>query len=95
MTVRLTELAVRDLADTRDHCRAIGEDVAHQFLDQLDLTMDRLLTFPNGAPPVEGFPGIRRARMRQFPYGVFYRLDGIDILILRILHSRRDASGVG
>lgn len=95
MTVRLTELAAGELAEIRNHYRAIGEDLEHRFLDQLDLVMERLLTFPNGAPPVDGFPGVRRARMRQFPYGVFYRLDGHDILILRVLHSRRDAPDVG
>ncbi len=95
MTVRLTEPAVGDLTESRDHYRAIGEDLEQRFFDQLDLVVDRLLTFPNGAPPVDGFPGVRRARMRQFPYGVFYRLDGDDILILRALHTRRDASDVG
>ncbi|MFZ2965185.1 MAG: type II toxin-antitoxin system RelE/ParE family toxin [Rhodoglobus sp.] len=95
MTVRLTEPAFGDLAETREHYRAIGGDLEQRFFDQLDLVVDRLITFPNGAPPVDGFPGVRRARMRQFPYGVFYRLDGDDILILRVLHTRRDASDVG
>lgn len=90
MTVRLTELAVSDLADAREHSLGIGDEWGLRFLDQLDLVVDRLLAFPNGAPPVDGFPGGRRARMRQFPYGVFYRLDAGDILILRVLHSRRD-----
>ena len=94
MTVRLTGPAFGDLAETRDHYRAISEDLEQRFFDQVDLVVDRLITFPNGAPPVDGFPGVRRARMRQFPYGVFYRLDGDDILILRVLHTRRDATGL-
>ena len=95
MRVRVTEQAVGDLAETRDHYRAIGEDLEQRFFDQFDLVVDRLVTFPNGAPPVDGFPGVRRARMRQFPYGVFYRLDGDDILILRVLHTGRDGSDAG
>nr|WP_054685187.1 type II toxin-antitoxin system RelE/ParE family toxin [Microbacterium sp. No. 7]ALJ21435.1 hypothetical protein AOA12_16655 [Microbacterium sp. No. 7] len=95
MTVRLTDLAVRDLTEARDHYRAIGEGLESQLLDQLDRVVDRLITFPKGAPPVDGFPGVRRARMRQFPYGVFYRLDGDDILILRVVHTRRDAPELG
>lgn len=90
MTVRLTELAVSDLADAREHYFGIGDEWELSFLDHLDLVMDRLLAFPSGAPPVDGFPRVRRARMRQFPYGVFYRLDAGDILILRVLHARRD-----
>lgn len=94
MRVRLTELAAGDLHRTRDHYREISEDLEHRFLDHLDLVVDRLITFPKGAPPVEGFPGVRRARMRQFPFGVFYRLDGDEILILRVLHARREVSEV-
>jgi len=95
VTVRLTELAIGDLGEIRDHYHAIGEDLEYRFLDQLDRVTNRLIAFPKGAPPVDGFPGVRRARMRRFPYGVFYRLDGDDILILRVLHTRRDASDVG
>lgn len=95
MTVRLTDLAVRDLTEARDHYREIGEGLESQLLDQLDRVVDRLITFPNGAPPVDGFPGVRRARMRQFPYGVFYRVDGDNILILRVVHTRRDAPDLG
>lgn len=51
MTVRLSRLAVGDLAETRDHHRAIGKNLEHRFLDQLDLVIDRLLSFPNGAAP--------------------------------------------
>lgn len=89
MRVLLTEPAVSDLTGIRDHYRETGEELEHRFLDQLDLSIDRLLTFPNGAPPVDGFPGVRRARIRQFPFGVFYRQDGDDLVILRVLHTRR------
>ncbi len=91
MRIRLAPLAASDLAGIRDYYRDISEELEFQFLDQLDVAMDRLRIFPNGAPPVEGFPGVRRARLRQFPYGMFYRLDGDDILVLRVLHSRRQS----
>lgn len=92
MTVRLTGLAASDLSEIRGYYRAIGEDIERRFLDQFDIVVERLLSFPRGAPPVDGFPDVRRARMRPLPYGIFYRLDGDDILILRVLHTRRDAS---
>ena len=92
MTVRLTGLAVSDVSEIRGYYRAIDDDIERQFLDRFDLAVERLLSFPRGAPPVDGFPDVRRARMRPFPYGIFYRLDGDDILILRVLHTRRDAS---
>lgn len=91
MRIRLAPSAVGDLAGIRDYYRDISKELEVQFLDQLDVAMERLRMFPKGAPPVEGFPGVRRARLRQFPYGMFYRLDGHDILILRVLHSRRQS----
>ncbi|WP_062519029.1 type II toxin-antitoxin system RelE/ParE family toxin [Demequina silvatica] len=94
MTIRLTERAVGDLTEARDHYRAVDRDLERRFLDRLDRAMDRLVMFPNGAPPVDGLPGVRRARIREFPYGLFYRLDAGDILILRVLHTRRDTPGV-
>lgn len=95
MNIRLTELAIGDLTDARDHYRAVDADLAQGFLDQFDRVLERLDMFPNGAPPVDGFTDVRRARMRQFPYGVFYRRDGDEILILRVLHARRDAVDLG
>lgn len=92
MTVRLTGLAVSDLSEICGHYRAIDDEIERRFLDRFELVVERLLSFPRGAPPVDGFPDVRRARMRPFPYGIFYRLDGDDILILRVLRTRRDAS---
>jgi plasmid stabilization system protein ParE len=80
------------LGEIRDYYACIDENIEQRFLSQFDAVIERIVTFPRGAPPVEGFPGMRRARLRPFPYGVFYRLSGEDIVILRALHTRRDRS---
>lgn len=94
MTLRFTELAVADLLEAREHYREIDDQLELRFLDQVDQLVDRLLAFPNGATPVDGFPGIRRARMRQFSYGFFYRLEAGEVVVLRVLHSRRGTSSL-
>ena len=91
MRIRLTQHAVDDLRDAVDHYDDVA-GLGEEFLDQFDNLVERLLMFPNGAPPVEGFPGVRRARIRRFPYGAFYRLDGDDLVVLRVLHGRRDTA---
>lgn len=95
MTVRLTASSVGDLTEIRDHYRSVGDELEQRFLEHLDLAIDRLRTFPNGAALVDGFPGIRRARIRRFPFGVFYRIDGEVILVLRVLHTRRGTFDIG
>lgn len=86
----LGEHAVDDLRRARDHYAAIDPALCDDFALVVDAVLNRVRTFPHGAPPVDGFPGLRRARMRRFPYGVFYRdMDG-TMTVLRVLHNVRD-----
>jgi plasmid stabilization system protein ParE len=36
--------------------------------------------------------GIRRAPTKRFPYGVFYRRRGDRVVVIAVLHNRRDPS---
>lgn len=95
MTVVLGEHAVDDLRRARDHYARIDPALSENFADAVDTAVSGIRAFRHGAPPVDGFPGLRRARMRRFPYGVFYR-DAPDedpvILVVRVLHGSRDTS---
>lgn len=95
MTVVLGEHAVEDLRRARDHYTRIDPSLGENFAEAFDTVISRIKAFPHGAPPVDGFPGLRRARMRRFPYGVFYR-DTPDrdpvILVVRVLHGARNPS---
>lgn len=90
MKVILAPEAVRDLEEATDHYADSDPDLGERFITAVDAAMDRLLMFPLGAPPVEGFGPLRRARMRHFPYGVFYQPTADDdLLVVRVLHARR------
>lgn len=92
--VRISEHAAEDLRQAHHHYKAIDPSLSTAFSAAVDPVIDRIRTFPQGAPPVDGFPGIRRARVRRFPYGVFYRnIDQSTVLVVRVLHSAR-GSGV-
>lgn len=92
MRIRFTARAVSDLESARDYYSAIDPELGHRLLSDLDAAMERLETFPAGAPSVEGFDELRRARLRHFPYGIFYQRSpgGNDLLVVRVLHTRRD-----
>ena len=92
--VRISEHAAEDLRQAHHHDKAIDPSLGTAFRAAVDSAIDRIKIFPQGAPPVVGFPGLRRARVRRFPYGVFYRnIDESTVLIVRVLHSAR-GSGV-
>jgi len=88
--VRLTSRAVADLEDAVQVYGEIGPELSLGFRDDLDSAIERIEMFPRGAPPVDGFPGVRRARMRRFPYGIFYRPDVEASLVIRVLHTKRE-----
>ncbi|TNM39513.1 type II toxin-antitoxin system RelE/ParE family toxin [Nocardioides albidus] len=93
MRVQLTRAAVADLEDAVHHYDQQAAGLGTEFLGAVDRVVERMLMFPDGAPPVDGFPGVRRARVRRFPYGVFYRPGPDALIILRVLHARRDVVG--
>lgn len=86
----LGEHAVDDLRRARDHYAAIDPTLSDDFASAFDVVMERIRIFPRGAPPVDGFPGLRRARIKRFPYGVFYRDTDETVIVVRVLHNARD-----
>lgn len=36
---------------------------------------------------MEGYPSVRRALMRRFPFAVFYTADEDLLLVLRVIHT--------
>jgi plasmid stabilization system protein ParE len=55
----------------------------------VDELFSRLTEFPRSAPLVAGYPDVRRAVVRGFPYVVFHRHQPDRIDVLRILHAAR------
>lgn len=90
MRVGFTSRAVGDLEAVLSHYGDLHDELPTTFLVDFDSALERLMMFPNGAPPVEGFPGMRRARMRRFPYGIFYRPGDAATVVIRVLRTKQD-----
>lgn len=89
MRIVLTRHAGGDVEKACDYYAGIDPELSARFADDVDTAIERIVMFPRGAPAVEGFDEARRARMRRFPYGIFYQQDPAgDLLIVRV-HSRR------
>jgi toxin ParE1/3/4 len=83
--------AGRDLAEIFDYsAREWGLDQAELYLRQLDMACQNLGTRPRiGAPAENNGPGYRRLPIGR--HVIFYRINGGEVLIVRILHQRMDA----
>jgi len=91
MLRRLAE-AEEDLIAIWLHIAADSERAADRLLDRFDAQWKLLETQPRmGAQRDDILPGFRH--LVQGNYLSFYRLNGDDIEILRVLHGRRDITG--
>jgi toxin ParE1/3/4 len=88
--VELRPSAIDDIGAACDYYEAARPGLGEEFVEDLDRLFARLEIFPLSAQVVEGYEGVRRARLHRFPFGVFYRLGEADrIDVLRIVHSAR------
>lgn len=60
------------------------------FVQQIDALLDRVRLNPMQYQVVHR--EVRRAIPRRFPYGVFYRIDGEDVLVFAVVDLHRDPS---
>lgn len=65
-----------------------GERLADRFLDEFDRVARTLVDHPYAW--TETRPGVRRALLWGFPYSVFYRVASSRVLILAVVHQRRE-----
>ena len=60
------------------------------FVQQIDALLDRVRLNPMQYQVVHR--EVRRAIPRRFPCGVFYRIDGADVLVFAVVDLHRDPS---
>jgi toxin ParE1/3/4 len=62
----------------------LGVDLVARVRDAMGRIGDNPTLYP------EAHPGVRRAPVRRFPYGVFYRQWPDRIEVIAVFHDRRD-----
>jgi plasmid stabilization system protein ParE len=60
------------------------------FLECVESGLERISRM--AASFANAYRDLKRVSVRRFPYGIFYRLDGRDVLVVGILHNRQDVS---
>jgi toxin ParE1/3/4 len=87
--LRFSPAAARDLQKiSEDIGAAAGSAVALAFVDRLRKSLETLGAYPGAGRRRPGFgPGVRSWAV--WPYVAFYRQNGHDAEIIRILHGRR------
>ncbi len=68
--------------------RGPGPGLGGRFRVELNAAVRGRTATPEGFPAV--LRDLRRARLRRFPYGLFYRVHPDALVVLACFHARRD-----
>jgi plasmid stabilization system protein ParE len=80
--------AERDLREALAWYEEQRPGLGRAFLVEVGGVLDRLSEHPHLAAIIHH--DIRRALTRRFPYGVFFVLENDAIVVLAVLHAKRD-----
>lgn len=84
----VTPQAQQDILTVADWYQCQFAGMVQPFLTQLRELQDRIVKTP--LIYQERMAAIRVARMRRFPYCLYFRVDSDQIVIIALLHERRD-----
>ena len=87
-TVGFRPEAVADVVEARGWYEEQEPGLGEGFAESLEEIIDRILSMPRMYPVVDG--GIRRGKLRKFPYLIYYRVVADRIEVLAVLHGSRD-----
>ena len=95
MKFRLSELAKSDLDDARAYTiETWGRDQWLRYFRRLIAGFERIEANPDAGRDRSDFlPGMRSVAVER--HVVFYRAFGPDVVILRVVHQRRDMAAMG
>jgi len=79
--------AEKDLDDIQDYYNKINPAITDNFFSEFFETMD----FIESEPKLYQvrYRGIRIAPMHRFPYGIHYKETDLEIVVYRVLHTKR------
>ncbi|MCB9895616.1 MAG: type II toxin-antitoxin system RelE/ParE family toxin [Planctomycetes bacterium] len=88
MTFRIRAGAQRYLAEIREWYDAEFSGLGDEFLSAFAQTTSHIRTFPRAGRIV--YREYRCAKVRRFPYLVFYIADAESVVIVAVIHQHRD-----
>ena len=77
-----------DLIDEYNWYEEQSKGLGFDFLRCIDASLNSIKHYPKMYRKI--YKNIHRAFIRRFPYGIFYLIDEDKIVVLAILHAKRD-----
>jgi plasmid stabilization system protein ParE len=81
-----------DVLETYARLEDAAAGLGERFNERVEEALDRLLSFPQSGPMY--MAPYRRLLVMDFPFGVFYSIEGRRIVVQAVLHLRQDPSAI-
>jgi len=88
MKVEILETAEMELIDAVAYYNSESEGLGFEFAAEVARTINRILAYPMAWTALS--KRTRRCRTNRFPYGVLYQIRGDVMLIVAVMHLRRN-----
>ena len=88
MTVRFLTPASDELVQAIQYYEDQRIGLGREFLLEVEQVVDLIISFPSSWPIYTG--NIRRALVKRFPFGLFYRVNQKEIVVAAVMDLRRD-----
>ncbi len=83
-----TALALADLREMREYIALDTPAAARKEAEKIRSTVSRLEAFPHSGRALAKIPGVREVIAGR--YHVFYEVQENNVIVLRVLHGKRD-----
>jgi len=80
--------AEADIAEAYRYYESCREDLGEEFISCIDEALSRFENNPKQFRTV--LEKVRRALVRKFLYGIYYTINENEIIVLAIIHARRN-----
>lgn len=87
LAVRVRPEAARDLTDAAVWYEARRPGLGHRFLDEVAAAFAAIAEAPLMFPSMHR--NTRRTFIRRFPFGVYYRVEDSEIVVVAVMHASR------
>lgn len=89
--IRFLPAARQDVIGALDWYLGVSPDLGMRFDTELGHQLDRIAANPHHFPVI--LSDVRRARLRRFPYSLFFRVLDRGIFVIACFHASRDPRG--
>ncbi len=80
--------AKKELKDAVKYYNECGSGLGYVFMEEVKTTINRIIHYPRSWTALS--KNTRRCLTRRFPYGVIYREMDKGILIVAVMHMKRE-----